>query len=203
MMIGGIPYYLERVDPTKGFIHTVKKILASLGQDGSSQATIIAKTGLPASTVRELIEKLLDYEIIFPKNYLRILKKNRSGEKYFMKDFLMNFYFQILRKSSESIKLNEQDFIFPLETGLSPKGYYLPNFTGKAFELFLRILIESKEVLNVPLGQKMLLKDPNLKVMDYADSQVQIDLIVETKGDRSVTGYFFLPQLLDIIRSFW
>ncbi|MBF0105062.1 MAG: AAA family ATPase [Deltaproteobacteria bacterium] len=217
MMAGGVPYYLERLDPAKGFIHaindafftaenhlldeidellnfdfnktgikTVKRILATLGQDGCTQANIIAKTGLAQSTVGDLLAKLTAYDIVSLK--IPAGGPHRAdqikGVRYYMKDFFLNFYFQILRKAEAQIRQNDHALIFPVEADLSRQGLYMPNFSGKAFELFIRYLFESGEILKTKFARKILLTSPGYEVRDYWDRQQQIDLIVEHQRDR-------------------
>ncbi|MBF0104731.1 MAG: AAA family ATPase [Deltaproteobacteria bacterium] len=216
MMIGGIPYYLERLDPTRGFIHaindalftqshnllaepaellsldfnragqkTAEHIMSVLGQGGSDQLNIVKKTGLPKATVSHIINKLLDYEIVFKKFPAhKKPARNQEGVHYFIKDFYLNFYFQILAPLSNRIKTNMRGLIFPAETGLSGRGYYIPNFSGGAFELLIRYILEQRQNLTKPFFKKLMLKDENYQVLDYWDATTQIDLVVEHPRDR-------------------
>jgi AAA+ ATPase superfamily predicted ATPase len=122
MMIGGVPYYLERVDTTLPFIHAVNgafftkarnllnepeellglefnrlgrsnalRILAALGQAGSSQKNIAYKTGIEKSTVSKLVRSLTDYQLVFSRiPYQRSRYENEDFERYYMKDYFLN-----------------------------------------------------------------------------------------------------------------
>lgn len=216
MMLGGIPYYLEQIDPSKGFVHavndaiftnrsifieevdelldldfnesgkkTVKKVLSSLGQDGSAQEKIIGATGLPSSTVSDILEKLKEYNIVFEKTPAHAnLLKNRAGIRYYTKDFFLNFYFQVIDKIKTKIIRNEKNLIFPCEVLQSNTKLYIPNFSGKAFELLVRHVLENSKDLLEAIFSKLLLKDFDYEVLDYWDKQTGIDLVVEHRKDR-------------------
>ena len=217
-MTGGIPYYLQRLDPEFGFIQginrafftehqnlleeideiislefnsqgqeTVKKILAVIGQDGSSQKQIVLKTGFSEGTVSKVTELLVKYRLLFPK--IPAYRKKYQYEdvpRYYMKDFFLNFYHQLLLPYAEQIKGNEKGLLFPYQVGLSENGYHIPNFTGKAFELFVRQFLELNRGMDkhTTIHKKLKLLSPDYEVIDYWDKNVQIDLIVTSKADR-------------------
>lgn len=216
MMVGGIPYYLNQLNPKLGFVHainqaffvqttpfleevneildvefnragrnTVKTILSNLGQDGSTQQRLVQKTGLSPSSVSETLEKLLDYELVFSKlpAHQKSIKRG-AGYCFYMKDFFLNFYFQVLEPFQAKIKDNKTGLLFPCES-LSKKGHYIPNFSGKAFELLIRYQLENfSHHKKSGLFKKLMLRDANYEVMTYWNSETQIDLIVEHKLDR-------------------
>lgn len=216
MMMGGIPYYLEQIDPSKGFVHaindamftnrsvfteeidelldldfnksgkkTVKKVISSLGQGGASQEKIINVAGLPSSTVSDILEKLKEYNIVFEKLPAHTNpQRNRSGIRYYMKDFFLNFYFQVMSKIKTKITRNENGLIFPYEVLQSNTRHYIPNFSGKAFELLVRYVLEKSKDFSEVIFGKLLLKDSGYEVLDYWDKQTEIDLVVEHNKDR-------------------
>lgn len=216
MMTGGIPYYLEQIDPSKGFIHaindaiftnrslfieeidelldldfnksgkkTVKKVLSSLGQDGSSQDNIVKTTGLSSSTVSDILEKLGEYNIVFEKLPAHTRpQRNRAGIRYYMKDFFLNFYFQVIDRMKTKITRNEKGLLFPCEVLQSNTKYYIPNFSGKAFELLVRHVLETSKDFSEAIFDKLLLSDADYDILDYWDRRTEIDLIVEHRKDR-------------------
>lgn len=216
MMIGGIPYYLERVDPSQSFIHAINKafftkvrnlldetqellslefnksgrnsvlqVLAALGQAGSTHKSITLKTGLPKPTISKLLQNLVNYKLVYiRKPHLRKQKEGEDFERYYLKDFFLNWYFQVLRPLESDIILNEDGLLFPYRTGLSNTGYHIPNFTGGAFELLIRHLLEVEPKFSSTFFKKLDLYDPNYTVLDYWDAQTQIDLLVEHSKDR-------------------
>ncbi|MBL6991605.1 MAG: AAA family ATPase [Bacteriovoracaceae bacterium] len=215
MMLGGIPYYLIRLDHNQGFMHAinsaiftsktiflqevdeilsldfnatakanVKKVMASLGQDGTSQDKIVRQTGLAQSTISGLISKLLDYKIVYKKVPIHCtLQKQSAGAKYYIKDFYLNFYFQILAPLAYRIQSNKSGLLFPYECIQSNRGFYIPNFSGKAFELLVQYILESRSLAE-NIFKKLLLSDPNYSISTYWDKYTQIDIVVEHSVDR-------------------
>jgi len=212
MMFGGLPYYLERiesgnfirsindtaflkesifleeVDDILGLefnaagVKTIKKLLGSLGPDGATVKKIIEKTGLPSTTVYDNIEKLKDYELVFEK----VKMNGESSEiKYILKDYFLNFYFQILEPLENKIKTNEHKaLIFPGECIGSNTGYYVPNFSGKAFELLICRILESKDSRNSQIFKILNIRDENYEIGTYWSMTTQVDLIVECETGR-------------------
>lgn len=217
MMIGGVPYYLERLDPEKTFIkaindsfftrehnlldeiddllgldfnslgkQTVIKILSALGQSGTEHKSIVLKTGLPKSTVSRTLEKLLDYGIVFEKRKANTpLTSIKGNIKYYMKDFFLNFYFQLLAPLKDQIQRNEKGLIFPNAIQLSKQGYYIPNFSGKAFELLIRIMLEEAYLnQNNKLIKQILPENTTYNIKDWWSKEQEIDLILENETER-------------------
>ncbi|MES2614544.1 MAG: ATP-binding protein [Bdellovibrionota bacterium] len=211
MMFGGIPYYLNQIDEKKGFIHaintstflsssiflneveeilrlefnksgvhTVKKILSFMGQNGSSHKSLVEKTGFNLSRISETLEKLAEYNLVFEKIPAHeSTKLNKAGSLFYMKDF----YFQVILSRQELIKYNAKGLLFPYTAINSNKGYYIENFSGQAFELLIRSLLEDKRHLNLNIFKKLLLIDANYEVLDWWNKESQVDLIVEHKKD--------------------
>ncbi len=216
MMTGGVPYYLERVDSSKPFIHAINqafftkirnlqnetaellslefsklglsnvlRLLACLGQAGSSHKNIALKTGLSKPTITKLLDRLVDYKLVYVRSpYLRRRRENEDLERYYMRDFFLNWYFQVLRPLDKDISINDGGLLFPYKTGLSNAGDYIPNFTGAAFELFVRYLLEEERSFSCRFFKKMDLYDASYLVHDYWDKQTQVDLLVEHTKDR-------------------
>ncbi len=215
MMLGGVPYYLEALEPEKGFIHcindaiflndsifleevnqvlklefnstglaTTRKILSHIGQQGSTITSIAERAQLPLSSVSSAIEKILEYQIVFARTPMNTeTKENSHGIRYYMKDFFLNFYFQVLEPFESIIQHNQDQLIFTSKSLLSNAGYYMPNFSGHAFELLCQRVLEIGN-LNTPLNRKLLLKTPGYTVGTFWDNSVEIDLVVEDNNDR-------------------
>lgn len=216
MMLGGCPYYLERVNPKSGFVlgindaiftktsifideineilrldfnergtETVKKILSVLGQDGSTQQGVVEKTGLPQSVVADTIEKLLSYEIIFEKkNVGQKSKLKARGTKSVMKDFYLNFYFQVIEPLAQRIRDNEKGNLFGTKCLLSKLGYYIPEFSGKAYELLVSTVMENRHNMTPKIFEALDLRDVDYEVGTFQDRQSQIDIVIQNKHDR-------------------
>ncbi|ETR69257.1 MAG: hypothetical protein OMM_04050 [Candidatus Magnetoglobus multicellularis str. Araruama] len=218
MMIGGVPYYLNRIFYTKNFINAINKsfftrstifldeideiinlefnksskarvraLISSLGQNGKTITNICCSTGIPESTVRDNIEKLVDYGLVFEKKSMgKPLKKNKSGIKYYMRDFYLNFYFQVLDGFRDQIKENTKSNIF---SGIlsSKAGFYIPNFSGLAFELLIESIIDRRAnpTMQESIFSKLEIRDKNYYFgYHWEQNSTQIDLIVESSVDR-------------------
>ena len=174
-----------RIEFNKSAVITCKNILKQLGYFGSTQLLIIEKSKLPKSTVSESIEKLLDYNLLFSKWPLHTNNKKKNvGHVYYMKDFFLLFYFQVLEPIKERIQNNEKSLLFPYEVLQSNSGYYISNFSGYAFELLLKAALERGPEKYPALYEKLELTDKNFEMGEYWNDVTQIDLIVEHKKDR-------------------
>lgn len=165
-------------------VATAKAILGSLGQAGATFSSIARKTGIPPSTLSYAIDNLLEYEIIFTRDPLaNSPEKQKRSPTYYMRDFYLNFYFQVLEKFSNIIKSNVDQIIFTSKAFLGSSGFYIPGFSGHAFELLCQRLLMRKDIA-IPLRNKMMLKTLDFKIGEYHDHDTQIDLIVEDPNDR-------------------
>ncbi len=174
-----------RLEFNKSGVNTVKKILSNVGQNGSSHKSLVEKTGFNLSRINETLEKLEEYNLIFEKIPAHENPKlNKAGSIYYMKDFYLNFYFQIISPRQELIKYNLKGLLFPYSVIHSQKGYYIENFSGKAFELLVRSVLEDKRHLNLNIFKKLHLIDANYEVLDWWNKQSQVDLLVEHKYDK-------------------
>jgi len=183
--------FLEEVDEVlrlefnQQSLKTVKKILGSLGQDGKSQADVQKATGLPLTTVARTLDNLSDYGIAFMKTVAHREKQNESGIRYYLKDFYLNFYFQVLEQFKSRILGNTSNgLLFPQVFENRNHGYYVPGFSGKAFELLVRTLLEKKTPPLMQIHSILALRDGEFDVLDYWDKGTQIDLLVEHQKDR-------------------
>lgn len=217
MMFGGIPYYLDLIsEPQRGFMQCINKIvftantiffdevketlkldISSLdrsiqllevaGQDGKTMSQIAEDSLVPPSTVDELLGKMVDYQILsksFPMG--ENPKAKDFGVRYYIRDEFLNFFFNVLEREERRIGNNVSGkMIF---SNVLKNGYYIENFTGKAFELIIRKIIER----NLPAKINKILSIDNLT--DYEVGSFwktngegnQIDLIVNSSEDRCV-----------------
>lgn len=216
MMFGGIPYYLDLItEPRRGFVQCINdvaftpktiffdevvetlkldlssttraiQILSVIGQDGRTLKQITENSMLSASTVDELVEKLVDYDILYERYPVGLKpKSNDSGMKYFIRDEFLNFYFCILDKEQRAIKNNR--FGRLLFKNILKDGHHIKNFTGKAFELIISKIIERN--INAPINKKLSIN--NLEKYEVGsfwkisgDDGNQIDLVVASDEDR-------------------
>lgn len=216
MLTGGVPYYLNQVNPEKMFIHgineafftkgtifleeidevlrvefnkssvvTAKNIFRVFGSFGTDQSSIIEKSKLSKSTVSEALLKMVEYQLAFPKVPLHSpARANNKGNYYFAKDFYINAFFQLLEPLKERIEKNEKALLFPYECLQAKTGYYIPNFSGPAFEKILRHALEAGMEAYPELFHKLQLVDENFIIGEFWHESTQIDLIVEHKKDR-------------------
>lgn len=184
-------FFLEEIDEILGLefnkrgMTSVKKILAVLGPHGATQTKVCKATGLSESAVSMIVEKLVDYGLLVEKNPFRATtKQNRAGSLYQMTDFFLNSYFQLLLPREKQIRTNARDLLFPKECLYSNAGFYIPNFTGKAFEALVQNILENYQDRSAPLFRILDLRDANYEVGSYWDQATQVDIIVEHKKDR-------------------
>ncbi|MEM7012753.1 MAG: ATP-binding protein, partial [Verrucomicrobiota bacterium] len=217
MITGGVPYYLERIgrgnfiqainkafftretifldefkevlnlEFTKGSAQTAEAILECLGQDGSTLENIRKKSGLRSeSTVRTIIDQLLTFQIVSEKTRAGERKGNRRGSKFYIKDPFLNFYFQVLRKRTRQIQRNEKTNLFGEVIG-SKIGYYIEDFSGKAFELLVEWVLQQRLSPGgeEPILTKLELAEDPYEVGHYwEEGKTQVDLVVENSRDR-------------------
>lgn len=216
MMFGGVPYYLDLIiAPERGFVQCINdiaftsktiffdevvetlkldlssttraiQILSVLGQSGKTLKQISENAHLSASTVDELAEKLVDYGVLYKRYPLGLQPKaNDFGMKYFIADEFLNFYFNVLDREQRAIKNNVSGRL--LFKSVFKEGYYIKNFTGKAFELVISKII--KGGMNAPINKKLSIN--NLEKYEVGsfwrtgDSDGnQIDIVVSSDEDR-------------------
>lgn len=169
----------------------VVEILASLGQDGATEAAIAERTGEEQSYVHKILGWLQSYKLVYERGPFGERKKNRAGVRYHMRDFYLNFYFQILRPFESRIRGNAQGMIFSPEVVGSGEGYYIRDFSGKAFELLVGYVVgegrDDESLRTQPLFDKLGLCSGRYAWGTYwRPGKTQIDLVVEGKDDREI-----------------
>jgi len=173
-----------RLEFNRQGIKTVKVILEAIGTYGATQVTIIKKTKISDATVSEILTKLEDYAIVdghTPSG--SPTKANRSGVKYYIKDFYLNTYFSLLAPLQEKIIKNNSALIFSNEYLKDFSSYYIENYTGPMFEKVIRYILELR-LLEVNLFKKLDLRDENYRVTQFWDRNQQVDIIIEHPRDR-------------------
>jgi hypothetical protein len=183
-------------------IENVKKILRSLGQEGASEINIVSRTGMPKTTINTIISRLIDYKIIFREFPMgHVIKKNNSGARYVMRDPFLHFYFQILEPLSNRIKENKKGMLFTGDVIKSNKGYFIQNYSGKAFELLIFNFLEDRRNRNSRIFKKLNIENIDYNVGCYWKKKItQIDLIVESKEDREsrIIETKWINQIADV-----
>lgn len=191
---GGI--FLEEVDAmlkletsTVGARTRVKEILASLGQDGATQAAIVRRTGLTQDYVHKTLDRLLDHDVVRERRPLGAPKRNRAGVRYHMDDFYLNAWFSLLRPLRSRIRGNRRGLLFPAEVLGSATGYYIPGFSGQAFELLISHVIKAgcddESARTQPIFERLKLGSGRYQWGTYWEpGRTQIDLVVSGLDDR-------------------
>ena len=165
----------------------VRQILAALGQEGKATSAISRSTGIPESSVRESIDKLVDYGLVFEKTPMGASpKKNRAGSRYYMRDFFLNFYFQVLKGQESRVRENRRANLFA--NVLSSKaGYYIPGFSGLAFELLIESVVDCRagSSMDERMFDKLGISEKGFDWGHYWEpGRTQVDLVVESSQDR-------------------
>lgn len=182
--------FLEEVDEVLRLefnergLTTVKKILGALGENGKTQSEIALRTGISKSTLSQIIDRLCDYGILYIKTIAHKKNLNEAGVIYYLKDFYLRFYFQVLSFYKDKIENNVKGLLFAQLFHGQQNQYYIPTFSGKAFEMLVRSILLKKDDLSANIFTLLNLVDCDYEILDYWDSQTQIDLIVEHKKDR-------------------
>ena len=173
-------------------LKNLKLVLGSLSQDGSTQAAIAVKTGLPASQISLIIERALDWRLVVERYPDGPLKQNTAGVRYFMPDFYLNFYFQIIEPLSPRIRNNLNEGMLLTDVIVtSNNGYFVQNFSGRSFEMLVAQLLElGKSNLSqrsTPMFSAFSLKQISYEVSTYwMAGRTQIDIVLSSKEDREV-----------------
>jgi len=223
MMFGGVPFYLEdmansgdenfmrvvnqyvftkdskfiaEVDKilrmeaySTRSMETMKTLLRALGQDGATEGAVVTKTGFKQPMVNRILAHLVEYGLIKARPQVG----RKLDTRYYMDDFFLNFYFQVLEPMKDKIEGNQRGFIFPLEVVESDSGFYIADFSGKAFELLAINLLAmgkgSPELRGASIFKKLrLAHDASYTVGSFWESKgqqrTQIDIVVECSADR-------------------
>jgi len=233
MMIGGIPYYLNQVSRRVGFVRaaneafftrstiflaevdevlnvefnragivTTKKILATLGVLGGTFAVVADKLEMAASGIFEAVGKLVDYSLLKEKKCIPLKNRKKVSTVYFYDDPYLLFYFACLEPMRTSIKENDRQLLISNLIG-SEKSLYIANFSGRAFEVYIRNLLSADltEQQNVFLDL-MGVVDRDYELYDSLANEPHGDLILLHKKLRT---YFVIEckwtKHLDVVKE--
>jgi predicted AAA+ superfamily ATPase len=218
MMTGGIPYYLNQVDSSQGFISAINQaffsaesiflheheeilsldfnakgmtnvlaILQAFAVFGGTQASVRKQTKLASSTISEVFTKLLNYGLIqLTPSFEQIGSplSERESSTYRITDFYLNFYFGVLFPLKHLISRNRaaRSALFSSKV-LHGAGYYIPSFTGQAFEHLIAHQI-TKGLASSMLIRKLALPGHDISLFHRTESRA--DLIIHSQAERTV-----------------
>lgn len=213
MITGGVPYYLQQINPDLGFINGINKAFFSketiyleevdelLGLEfnkaGISKIkkilTVISIYGASQAKIREVLKYSSSslselFEKLVTYKILsadETIRKPGIEVKYFIKDFYLNFYFSVYQDRIKAIKNNTRGEEPLFSKLLNKNGYYIENFSGHAFENLIRAVLESSKK-NSSLMKKLSLNDLNFEVLRYFSKTSQVDIVIKHKEDRLV-----------------
>lgn len=185
----------------------IRLILSVLGQQGRTIAAISRSTGIPESTVRESVTKLVDYGLVFEKRQMGALpNKNRAGIRYYMRDFYLNFYFQVIDALSDRIRENRDANLF-VDLITSRQGYHIQGFSGLAFELLLESVVDRRATpsMKEKIFSKLGVTREGYDWGQYWEiGKTQVDLVVESARDREsrVIEAKWIARKADVTRGY-
>ncbi len=190
--------FLEEIDAllkletsTTGSRAKVKKILASLGETGASQAKIVGDTGLPQNEVHRILDRLLDYGLIVERRPLGSTSANRRGVRFAMTDPYLNLYFTVLSPLAAKILSNKDDLLFSSDVLGANQGFHIEGFTGAAFERLIGSVLErgrtDLSAREPAIFEKLKLGSGAFEWGTYwSVGRTQIDIVVRGLDDREV-----------------
>jgi AAA+ ATPase superfamily predicted ATPase len=212
MCLGGIPYYLQEIDTSSGFVQAIEnsvfdsnsiflaetdeilnldfnnkglknvKLVLKAMGWGSDQISIRKKTGLSESTVSEIISKLLQYELI-SERYPFGKKPIKNNQA--IRYVCNDFYLNFyfqVLSNFEEYIAHKKQMLFP-KIIQSKAGLYIENFTGPAFESLIRHILINEFDRHPNIFEILSISDPKYSVSTYWDAFVQYDLVIHHKVD--------------------
>jgi hypothetical protein len=191
IFLGEIDAVLKVETAGKGALENVKRVLAALGQDGSTEARIAETTGLGQTSIHDILGRIESYGIVRERLPFGAKRERKRDVRYYMDDFYLNTYFQILRPLMPRIQSNTSGGMLVKEVITSAEGYYIGDFSGKAFELLvmhvLNAGIADTAARDAPIFRILELGDATFEVATYWEhGQTQIDILVSCDDDRQV-----------------
>lgn len=167
---------------------TVKKILGALTMRGKSFAEIKKRTKIPNGTLAAAIEKLLEYDIIFENYPAFDERKNLDrGVKFVIRDFYLNLFFQVIKPNMKKIRTNfDNKMLVNSIFGWPQSFYYIKNFSGEAFENYVKYLLREIHRSSPPIIKKLSLVDVDYQVGTHWSEKCQIDIVLSECSDNQV-----------------
>jgi AAA+ ATPase superfamily predicted ATPase len=176
------------IDLNQAGVNKSKIILKNLKIEGTTENNLVSKTQLSQQLVNSYLEKLISFNIVGIKNNFKDNKKNHSGSIFYIKDFFLNFYFQVLEPNQEKILNNNSALIFP-DIISSKKHYEIKDFSGIAFEYLVHHCLASEIHQYPKLFNKISIVDKEFELgvlMDLKNLNMQIDIVVSHKKDKNI-----------------
>lgn len=163
------------------------QILSHVGILGTTQSELVKRLSVNKSSVSRIVNQLQSYDLLAPTNGFKDSRQYaKKNQKFYIPDFFINAFYSIFKPSEHLIRANKRGMIFPSVAGLSKKGYYMSNFTGRAFEYLVRYHLENRALLSQSFKDKLQLRSENYSVLEYEDSKNQIDLMLVSQDDREI-----------------
>ncbi len=175
-----------RLEFNKAGTTTAINLLKGVGFLGKTLEQLEKVSRLPHSSASILVEKLLDYGIIKTFNDPNEKFKTTSrGQRYYIQDPFLNFYFQIIWNIKSKISRNQtNELIFASLLG-SKNGFYINEFSGYAFENLVRrqllVSVDRSEKIFKTLG----LINCEFEVGTIKQSDRQIDIVIFNSTDKT------------------
>ncbi len=175
----------------KGALANVKRVLSALGQDGSTESQTAKTTGISQANVHEILGRLETFGFVTERPLLGVKRANKHDVRYYMDDFYLNSYFQIFLPAADAIHDNVKNGLLINKFIRSNNGYYIENFSGKAFELLifhvLRAGIGNNDNRRANIFNILDLKNVSYEVGTFwKTGQTQIDIVVSCAEDRHI-----------------
>ena len=210
MILGGVPKYLEQIDPTKSFaanmdklcftknsffmtefetlfkeqfkvIKTYELIAETLAKRGDSKEGLAERIDMkPGGGLSGYIQALEQADFVKVFSPLSITGQGEKTKKVVLWDEWLRFYFAYIKPNKRVIELNTKPGLFQQLAGKSIDTYF-----GLAFERFCMknlpgLLAATGIPLNEVLGYGPFFRQPGRK--NSNDSGLQIDILVHRQG---------------------
>lgn len=174
------------VEFQKNSVQTLTSLLSHIKGSGVTASYLSRESGLSHSTVGDILEKLLNFGLIFRKTAMFAPPKEiHRGALFYLKDFYLNFYFRVMAKCRGKISRNRSGAqIFGDILNGKSRQLYLEDFTGPMFEVLVEHVLENDSERKIALFQKLRLADDDFEIGYHWDKSAQFDLILHKTADR-------------------
>ncbi|MBF0443853.1 MAG: hypothetical protein HQK54_18235 [Oligoflexales bacterium] len=181
-----------RIETTgEGAVQNVKRVMSALGYDGRPAVKIEERTGLGCTSVHGILARLESYGLIKSRKPCGGNRQNRAGVRYYMDDFYLNTYFSLLEPLSQRIRSNRKQGMLVNDVIQSKTGYFIRDFTGNAFELLLKRVLEAGvydvSARSIGIFKALGVGDSNIEISTYyIPEETQIDLLLTCHDCRQI-----------------